>query len=288
MKALTSFSYGASAASKSLRMTLYIYFAYLAIALLLAIPFFSLFKSAAGNSQLPDSLMNGFDATAIRELLASGGKYFGFYLKSLLPWIIAFFLFQIYLNGGIFWWVANPRGKFSIAQFQQFSRKYFWRYLKTSFYFLIINLIVALILYVPFFIGILGSKGLTDQQIMRPLLVLAVFHALLLVYIKILADVVKSAVFEQDTRKVWKSITRSLKTSWKRFWSFYLLGWLLLVLPLIVYLGFFLLRSTMTVSTTGMILFVFLMQQITVFLMLFLRVWRLAAVYRYYLKINND
>ncbi|TSA34144.1 MAG: hypothetical protein D4R64_12640, partial [Porphyromonadaceae bacterium] len=143
MKAISSFIYGFSATIKSFRMIVLIYLCYLVITLLLAIPFYGLFRSIAGNSQLPDSLMNGFDATAIRELLNNGGKAFGFYLKAFMPWIFIFLLFQVYLNGGIFSRVSNPRGKFTISLFHQHGRKYFWRYLKLVFYFLIIHLIIG-------------------------------------------------------------------------------------------------------------------------------------------------
>ncbi|MCX6223515.1 MAG: hypothetical protein NTV01_01960 [Bacteroidia bacterium] len=286
MKAISSFLYGFSAAWKSLRMIMLIYLSYLVIALLLAIPFYGLFRSLAGNSQLPDSLMNGFDATAIRELLNNGGKLFGFYLKGFLPWILAFLLFQVYLNGGIFSWVSNPRGKFSISLFHVHGRKYFWRYLKLIIYFLVIHLIIGLILYIPYGLTTGSQVGLTDQQVMRPLFFLMGGHLILLVYIFLLADLVKSRLFEQDTRKVLKTIFKCLKMSLKRLFSFYFLGLLLLALPLALFAGFYLVRSSIIDNATGIILFVFVIQQVIIFLRIFLRVWRLATTYVYHLKIS--
>ncbi|MFA5814410.1 MAG: hypothetical protein WC865_02170 [Bacteroidales bacterium] len=286
MKAISSFLYGFSAAIKSLRMLLLIYLSYLVIAILLAIPFYGLIRSAAGNSQLPDSLMNGFDATAIRELLDNGGKAFGFYLKAFMPWIFAFLLFQVYLSGGIFSWVSNPRGKFTISFFHQHGRKYFWRYLKLAVYFLIIHLIIGLILYLPYLLTTGSREGLTDQQIVCPFLFIMGGHLILLVFVFLLADLVKSRLFEQDSRKVFKTIFKCLKMAFRRFFSFYFLGLLLLVFPLVLFAGFYLIRSSILVNTAGTILFIFVIQQVMIFLRIFLRVWRLAATYSYYLKIS--
>ncbi len=284
MKSVTSYLYGFSAAMKSLRMILLIYLAYLVIALLLAVPFYGLFRSVAGNSQLPDSLMKGFDATAIRELLASGGKSFGFYLQAFLPWILAFLLLQVYLNGGIFSWVSNPRGRFNISLFHLHGRKYFWRFLKLMIYFLIIHLIIILILYIPYILWSSPDKALTDEQIMQPLFFIVGAHLVLLVFLFLLADVVKSSLFEQDSPRVLKTIFRCLKSAFKRFFSFYFLGLLLLILPLILFAGFYLLRSSLSGESTGAILVIFLFQQLMVFIRVFLRVWRLGAAYSYHLS----
>lgn len=286
MKSISSYLYGFSAAFKSLRMIIMIYISYLIITLLLALPFFTLFRSASGNSLLPGSLLNGFDASAIRELLSNGGKYFGFYIKAFLPWIAAFLLFQVYLNGGIFSWVSNPMGKFSLSLFQGHSRKYFWRFLKLAVYFLIIHVIISLILYTPYLLLTGSNSGLTDKQILLPLIFIIIGHLILAVFLFLLADLVKSRIFEQDTRRVFKSIFRCLKMAFHRFFSFYFLGLLLLLVPTVLFLVICIVRSPLEAHTVGMILYVLVIQQFVVFFRIFLRVWRLASVYRYYLKMH--
>jgi hypothetical protein len=266
-------------------MILLIYLSYLVIALLLAIPFFGLFRSATGNSQLPGSLMNGFDATAIRELLASGGKMFAFYLKAFFPWILIFLLFQIYLNGGILSWVSNPRGKFSINRFHANGRKYFWRFLKLAVYFIIVHLIIGLIIYLPYFLTTGSDSNLTDRQIMNPLFIYIGVHALVLVFIFMWSDLAKSGLYCEDSPKVLKTIFRGLKIAFRRFFSFYLLGLLLLIIPTLAFIGFYLIRSGFVVNTTGLILIVFILQQVLVLIRVLFRTWRLAAVYRYQLKV---
>jgi len=127
---------------------------------------------------------------------------------------------------------------------------------------------------------------MTDEQVVRPLIFIMGGHLILLVFLFLLADLVKSRLFEQDSVKVLKTIFKCLKMACRRFFSFYFLGLLLLVFPLALFAGFYLIRSSIVVNTTTVILFIFVIQQVMIFLRIFLRVWRLAAMYSYYLKIS--
>jgi hypothetical protein len=131
-----------------------------------------------------------------------------------------------------------------------------------------------------------SSTGLTDEQVVKPLLVLFGLHGFLLIFIFLWSDLVKARIFEQDSKKVFKSIFRCLGMALRHFFSFYFLGLLLLAMPLILFVGFYLLRVSMRVDTMGVVLLLFLVQQVLIFLRVFLRVWRLSAAFRYYLKIS--
>lgn len=284
MKAISSYLYGFSAATKSFRMITLIYLSYLFIALLFAIPFYGLFLAVSRNSQLPDDLMRGFDATAIRELLSGGGKVFSYYIQAFWPWMFVFLILQVYLNGGILAWISNPRGKFAGALFHRSGRRYFWRFLKLTFYFLIIHLIICLIIYLPYSLITGSQTGLTDEQIIRPLIYYVSGHLVILVFLFLLADFTKARIFEQDSPKVFKSIFKCLKITLKKFFSFYFLGLLLGVIPVVLFAGFYLIRSAIVVNSTGLIIVVFILQQVMVYARVFLRTWRLAGTYHYYLK----
>lgn len=287
MKAISSYIHGLKTAVKSYRQALLVYLLYLLAALLLAIPFYGLFRSAAGNSMLTDGLMQGFDATILRELLASHGDSFRFYLEALWPLIAAFALLQVYLTGGYLGWVSQPRGNWSLAAFNRVAIRFFWRYLKLMFYFLIINLIICLILYLPYVLIIGSNSDLTDKQIVTPLLWVIAIHLVLLLFITLWSDLTKSWLYERDSRKVFRGIFRVFRMAVRRFFSFWWLGILLLFAPALLLIGYYLIRQAVAVDTTGLIILVFLLQQLFILLRIFLRIWRLSAVYRFYLSINN-
>jgi hypothetical protein len=287
MKAISSYIHGLKTAVKSYRLALLIYLLYLLVALLVAIPFYGLFRSAAGDSMLTDGLMKGFDATILREMLSSQGDAFRFYLQALCPWIAAFALLQVYLTGGYFAWISNPRGRLSLAAFNRQAIRFFWRYLKLMFYFLVINLIVCLILYLPYILIIGQNSDLTDKQILNPLIWVAAIHLVLLLFIMLWSDLVKSYLYEQDSRKVFRGIFRAFRMAVRKFFSFWFLGILLLLAPVLLFGGYYLIRQAFLVDTLGLIVLVFILQQVFVLLRVFIRIWRLSSVYRFYLSINN-
>jgi hypothetical protein len=287
MKAISAYIHGFKTAVKSHRLALLIYLSYLLIALLVAIPFYGLFRSAAGNSTLANGLMKGFDATIIREMLASGGDLFRVYLKAFLPWMVAFALLQVYLTGGIFSWISNTRDKFSLAEFSRQGRRFFWRFLKLMFYFLVINLILCLILYLPYVLIISPNSDLTDKQIVVPLIWLAAIHFVLLLFIMLWSDLVKSYLYEQDSLKVFRGIFRVFRMAVRKFFSFWFLGILLMLAPAILFIVYYMIRQAFNADTLGLIIMVFIIQQVFILLRVCIRIWRLSSVYRFYLSIIN-
>jgi hypothetical protein len=287
MKAISAYIHGAKTAWRSLRLTLFIYLSYLGIALLIAIPFYNLFREATGNSELADGLLKGFDATIIREILASKGQMFRVFLQGFFPWLIGFALLQVYLTGGIFSKIASPGGKRNVTAFHHSGMRFFWRFLKLTLYFLIIHFILVLILYLPYLIITGSLENLTDKQIVVPLLLLLTSHLVILNFILTWSDLVKSAIYEQDSRKVFKGIFRNLKLALRNFFRLYLLGILLALVPALAFGLYYLLRSGATVDSTGLIILFFLIQQLFIMLRVFFRIWRLAAIYRFYLSAIN-
>jgi hypothetical protein len=121
---------------------------------------------------------------------------------------------------------------------------------------------------------------------MRPFIIVISIHMLLLVFLFLLSDLVKSKIFLQDSRVVLKNMWRCFKLAIRHFFSFYFLGLLCLLLLVAIFAGFYLFRSSVPTDTSGMILLVFLVQQVMIFLQIFLRVWRLGSVIQYQSEIS--
>ena len=283
MKAINYYLEGFKISAGSIKMVIGIYLVYLVTGLLVAIPFYSAFRAAAGSSLLPEGLMKGFDATVIREILASGGKTFIVFTRGLLPWIIAFLLLQIYFTGGIFSRISHPRGRYSFLAFHRSGTRNYWRFFKLVFWLLLIQILIGLVLYLPYFLIIGAKEGLTDKQLMDPLLVIIVIHLITLVLIRLVADLAKSRMFERDSGKALKAIWFSVKLAFRRFPSVYLMGILLMVLPAAAFAGFYLLRSAVPAGNMTMVLVIGLIQQLFILLRIFFHVWRLSSSYKFYL-----
>ncbi|MFO7617875.1 MAG: hypothetical protein R6V75_11550 [Bacteroidales bacterium] len=277
MKALNFFTNGYCRTAGSIRMVFFVYTAYLLAGLLLAIPFLALARTAAGNSLLPEELMKGFDATALRELLASGGHSFLYFVKGLVPLMIAFLLLQVYLAGGMIGWVSNPRGRFRVRIFILDSNRYFFRFLKLTIWVLAWQAVIALVIWLAWLI-LTGSRDLvTDRTLVHSFAIAALVHLLCLLFILMAADLARSSLYLQDSRKSLKALWQSIRLLIRRFSATYPLTLLLILAPGLLVILFYWFRSNITAGNAWILLGVVLIQQLFVLARVFLRTWRLAS-----------
>ena len=76
MNIIQAYINGIKSASQSKRIATLIYIITLILGLIVAIPFFQVFKAGTGNSLLINSLLKDFDFTAFTEAMRHGGSVF--------------------------------------------------------------------------------------------------------------------------------------------------------------------------------------------------------------------
>ena len=284
MKTIQSYIKSWPITFRNLALTSWIYLIYLAVALLLAIPFYRLFSAATADHVLGVSLLHDFSATAMGDLLRHDGKSFLFYIKGLWPWLIAFWLFGIFLYGSIISRVANARGRFSVRDCFAAGRAYFGRFIRLSVYVLITQLIL-LIASVLVFNLLTRGDGLTDAYLMKTFAVIAGVYLIFFITFSLVADVARFILYRENSRsKVLKSLWRSIVfviRRWPAVWLLYLL-WVLLPAGLIVL--YYLVRPGIQIETTASILLLFAIQQAFIWLRFMFRIQKQAMLFQFYLR----
>lgn len=281
MKAIKSYKYSFILASRTYRMNSVIYLIYLTIALLLTIPFYRLFLGATENSILPTALVKGFDATAFVEIIRHSGKLFAVYVKGFWPWILAFWILGTWFYGGIIARVANPSGAFRMGFFLKNCRKNFWRFFKLALYMLILQLVLAVLVYLLPLI-LIGRENLTDSYIVRTLTLAVVVHLLVMMLLSWIADMTRIVLYQNKEKKVLRNLWKSTRFVFKNLASFLLMYFLWMILPVVLILGFYLIRLNWIAETTGMILLVFLVQQIFIWLRFAIRIQRQGMFLKFF------
>lgn len=280
MQFIRSYKSGWAVSLNSKRMNSLVYIVYLVLALLLVLPFYSLFNSVAGTSLLPDELVKGFDATAFGEFLRDGGKAFKFYLKGMFPWLILFLVLGVFFQGGIISWISNDRGRFSSKLFLKRCVDYFWPFLKTCFYILIIQVIFAVLVYLPVTL-IVGGENLTDDYIGKTVIVGIAIHLILIVYGTMVAEYTRFFIYRSGQRKVLKSLWKAIKFTFKRIFKLFGMYLMWVVIPLVLFIVFYLIRINWDIDSGLMILFLFLIQQVFIWLRFLLKIQKTSIFYKY-------
>jgi len=282
MKALNSYKYSFSLSWRSKKLTSIIYLAYLIIALLLTIPFYKLFSSISEYSLLPANLLKGFDATAFGDLIRDSGKVFQVYLKGFLPWMIAFWLMGTYFYGGIISWIANPKGSLRLRSFLDKCSQYFWKFLRLAFIMLVVQAIIAILIYlIP--VILIGKEGMTDQYIVRTLSIGILIHFVFMITITLIADFTRFGLYQKNSRKVLREMWKSTKFVFRHLGSLWMIFLMWVIMPLALMVLFYIIRTSMNIDTSGLIIGLFFIQQIFVWLRFSLRIQKQGMYFKYYI-----
>ncbi len=282
MKAIKVYIQSFSTILRSVKLNSLIYLTFFIIALLLAIPFYRLFVSITENSLLAGPLLKGFNATAFGDIIRADGKVFSVYFKGLWPWLLAFWIIGVYFYGGIIHWIANPRGAFVLRTFLDKSGQYFWRFFRLAFYVLVIQAIVALLIYVlPVILA--GKEGMTDQYIIRTISIGIMIHLVFMITISMIADFTRFGLYQNNNKKVLRGMWKSFKFVVRHLGALWMIYLIWLVLPLAMMLGFYLLRTSMNIDSSGLIIGLFVIQQIFIWLRFLLRIQKQGMFFNYYI-----
>ncbi len=280
-----SYKKGWTISLNSKRITSLIYLSYFSLAVLLVLPFYSLFSGVAGASMLPDGLLKDFDATVFGEFLRDGGQAFKFYIKALLPWMILFLVLGVFFQGGILSWVSNDRVRFSSRSFISQCLAYFWPFAKTCFYTLILQVLFAILVYLPVSI-LVGRENLSDDYIGKTIIAGVSIHLILLVYGTMVAEFTRFFIFRSGTKKVLRSLWKAIKFSFRKIIRLFGLYILWMIAPLALFVLFYFFRINWNVNNGLMILLLFLIQQLFVWSRFLLKIQKTSAYYKYLLLIN--
>lgn len=122
----------------------------LALSYLSTIPVQSRIGSVTNHSRAASRLIEGFDVGAFSELISNPDVAFGARYSESLPALLVFFIFALFLTGGILS-AYSADYKLSTGEFFQFCGAYFWRWVRL--------LAFMIILLVP--VGFVGYELLT-------------------------------------------------------------------------------------------------------------------------------
>lgn len=264
---------------RSLKMTFLIYSINLALALLVVFPFLGTLKSGFGDSMLPDALLKGFDFTSLVEFLSNFKSIGGFIAQA--RWMIVFYLIvSVFMSGGILF-IINNKEKFSVISFLNGSVLYFFRFFKLFVYMLIFNLLVAVVVYMPlYFIVDSASATVTSEASLFYIVLFGVIiHLVLFIILQMIAYYTKIRIVSEGSRKVFRSIFKSIKFVFKHFTSTLTLFVLQLIIPMLLLIVIFFFNDAIGMTSGFTILVMFIIQQAFVISRVFTRIWLYGSQY---------
>ena len=280
MKIISSYISGLKMSGRYCKMSLFIYSINLILGLVVALPFLGAIKNGFGSSMLPDALLQGFDFTALTEFIRQSAKSIGgFFIQ--MRWIIFLYLvLSILFSGGILN-IFNQNEKYSSASFLFGCSKYFFRFTKLFLYIILLNILIALIIYLPlvFIVKAVGKSADSESTLFFIVLTGVLIHLILFIILQIVSFYTKIYIVTHDTRKVFISVFRSIGFVFKHFIRTFSLFIMLIITSIILILIFYILKRIIGTGPGSAILIMFFIQQAFIFSRVFIRNWFYGSQY---------
>jgi len=259
------------------RMLFILYFANILMALIFALPFFSVLKSSAGHSDFLNGLLQGFDYTVFSNLMYYSGKAFSAITGGIKWLMLAYFLLSVFLTGGIIRTLNDD--KFSTSSFFGAGANSFFRFLGLSLIIVLVQIIFLLLIFVP--VGMYIGKNFSGFQSELTAYYIGFsalgLYALIFLLISMIGDYGKFYLELNNSFNVFKGFWGGVKYVFKHFLKTYFLYLVLLFLPAVIMYVYLYFESDIKMATGVGILIVFLMQQAFILLRVFLRTWILSS-----------
>jgi len=255
-------------------------------ALTSALPFFKYFNAKIGDSLALDMLLERFDFGIISDFLTNYGFGLSILTNQSAMMIVLYLLLSVFLMGGIVKTAQNPYTAYESGEFWAASARYFWRFFRLTFYFLIIH---GLLLFG--FVTLLGQVSSGDirseNTILSYLKIFGVIYLFLMSIVSLIQDYAKIHIVETNPKLISKSILNSLSFVFKNFGrTFFLM--LLNAFTLILFYGIFKMMDLNIYANTGFTVFLlFVVGQLFILSRIALKIQNMASDYLMYNSLHS-
>ncbi len=287
MKVINAFAKGWKKVIQSFVLCGLLYGMNFLFAFIVALPLKQLMDKKLSHSMEPQNLLAGFDFTVVVDFLNEYGVRDAFpnILANTQIIAIVFFFFSVFLTGGILAVFKNREEGFTRGIFWEGCAQYFWRLLRLTLYFLIIQ---VGILSIFFFILNAMTSGFDIEAIAHEgvifdsIKILIPFYLICSGIIAMISDYAKIHMVHLDEAWLFKPFFGSFKIGLKKFFKTYplfFLNFLIFVLILGVY--WFLSERIITDNFTS-ILLLFVLGQVFILGRIFVKVLRISTATEMY------
>ena len=282
MKAITAYIKGWKKVLKHKRMSLLLYGLNLFVAMLSLIPLSGFLKKTLAHSLMANKMLTGFDYTFLTDFYHQYGQGISLILNQSIGFIILFFVFSVFMMGGILSVFKHTAHEFSFAQFWKGCGKYFWRLLRLTIYFLIIQGVIF-VFFGWLFLQMVGSSspfGLESELVLvNNFKILFPIYVFVITLFFMIQDYTKIHLVQEDQIWLTQPIKQSFQIVFNNIIPFSFL-YLLNILTLLLLFGiYWIFKNQLNVNS---LLSIFVLSQLFIFGRVVIRLLNLSsATYLY-------
>ena len=278
MKIFIAFKTAAKRSLRSWKGILIIWFFSLLLVSLLAIPMKSALNSGFSSSMITEKLNDGINLEVFSDLGGALKSIISFFSSGFFLLLIAGFIINAFLSGGLFSCLKGSSGKFSAEEFFRASAVNFWSFLVILLIISSIIFLLAIVVIVLPMTLVSNSEIPQEGSLFRTFIIVAPVYSILLALLLLVADYARAWQVSKEQNACFKAVGYGFARSFKTFLSSFPL--MILVLLVQVLYGWLVLSllSEMRPVTGGGVLLLFLLSQVLFIVKIALKVWRYGSV----------
>ena len=255
-----------------------IWFMSLVMVSLIALPMKTSLQNALGGSMITEKLHEGFNIDVFADLASGFTSLASYFSKGLFMLMLAGFLINSFLSGGLFFNLSSDNQRFSTNEFFRASSKYFWSFLVISLAIsLIIIMSAILIIVIPVLI-VSHGKGVSDYIVFGSGVILTSAFLFVLIIILLASDYARAWQIIQTKNLCFKAIGFGFNQTFRTFFQSYPMMLILAIIQ-VMYLWIVLsIISGLKPTTFSGIVLLFLFSQLLFIIRIFLKAWRYGSV----------
>jgi len=263
-------------------VVLIIYLSILILGLVFSLPLRSSLVSTAGHRLEIQQLLTSFDYTAYTDYINEFGDIFK-PLVSQVKWlVIAYLLLHIFFTGGIFH-MCNSRftDSSTVKDFFTGGQKFFGRIALNQLIFLLIQIGIMLVVWVPTVIMLSGGleKASSEKPYVNTIIVAVIITILLTAVGSMISDYVKAGLIRDENSKYFKVFAKQFSIAVKNFGNTFGLYLVQVALFVLLFWIYFIIEKSIGNNSGWSILLLFVIQQIVIFKRISLRVFGLSSAW---------
>lgn len=279
MKAIKAYFRGWAYVFSKWKMWALIFVLNVLLAVLCTSPLVTLLDEELGNSAILEDILPDFDYAAYNDIVHQFGEGVSVILDQALSNVILFLLLAIFTMGGILSAFQKPEQSFSFRDFWSSGAYYFWRILRLTIYFTIVQLFLIAMAVSIFQYTLKGGPGTfgNEYYIIKMMAIIFPIYLMLALLVSLIQDYAKIYTVSQDSRWLFQAIWNSFALVFKNIGStlfLYLLN--LLTLGIIAYI-YWLYNKTGKISSVESLVVAFVIGQLFIIFRIGIRLVNLGG-----------
>lgn len=243
-------------------MWLILYVCNLVFALIVVIPLRGWLKGAVGHSMALTKSIGQFDFTFLTDLIRNHEGYSVLCSQALII-VIVYLIFSVFMSGGILHIYVHWREQYLQKEFIHGAAKYFWRVLRVSICFLLLQVVLlAILVFILMRIGIDPKEIESDVRFLQMLKWILPIYLFCATVVAIMYLYAKIQVIQQENHPVLKSLITGVRFVFRHFGKVLLLYVIIVMLFIGLFALYLFVRKLSPEGTTGAILLSFVLAQV--------------------------